>query len=131
VKDYLVSERIQYGKAKIFNITDITVNYFIAKSCLLYILHYDKSDSKIIFTDDLKYFPLLQYACEFWHIHAKSIPMGCRISIKGKERVTVIQPTSPPTAKAFTSLIYYFARLFLPLTDTIMVEMFPKAGQIS
>jgi hypothetical protein len=64
VKDYLVSERIQCGKAKIFSATDIAANAFIAKSCLLYIFHYDESDSKAT-SDDLECFPLLQYACEF------------------------------------------------------------------
>jgi ankyrin repeat domain-containing protein 50 len=72
IKNFLVSERIQCGKTKIFSVTDIGANAFIAKSCLLYIFHYDKSDAKIIFSDDLECFPLLQYACQFWYIHAKS-----------------------------------------------------------
>jgi ankyrin repeat domain-containing protein 50 len=81
VKDYLVSERIQCDKAKIFSVTDIAANDFIAKSCLLYILHYDESDSKATSSDDLESFPLLQYACEFWYTHAESIPVGSRLSI--------------------------------------------------
>jgi ankyrin repeat protein len=81
VKDYLVSKRIQCSKANIFSVTDIAANAFIAKSCLLYILHYDESDSKTTSSDDLEYFPLLQYACKFWYVHAKSIQVGNRKSI--------------------------------------------------
>jgi hypothetical protein len=69
------------SEIKIFSAIDIEANSFIAKSCLLYILYDDKSDSKAIFSDDLKYFPVLQYAYEFWYIHIKLILMENQKSI--------------------------------------------------
>ena len=81
VKEYLLSDRILNGLAWKFSASSITANDFIARSCLLYILHYDESDSKAMSSDDLKRFPLLQYACQFWYIHAKSIPVQSRKSI--------------------------------------------------
>jgi hypothetical protein len=65
IKNYLVSERFQYNKIKIFNIIYIAANNFIAKNCFLYIFYYDKSNFKIIFPNDLEYFPFLRCACEF------------------------------------------------------------------
>jgi len=81
VKEYLLSDRIPKGLVRKFSASSITANDFIARSCLLYILHYDESDSKAMSSDDLKRFPLLQYACQFWYIHAKSIPVQSRKSI--------------------------------------------------
>jgi hypothetical protein len=81
VKEYLLSDRILNGPAWKFSTSSITANDFIARSCLLYILHYDESDSKAMSSDDLERFPLLQYACQFWYIHAKSIPVQSRKSI--------------------------------------------------
>jgi ankyrin repeat protein len=73
VKEYLVSKRIHDGEASRFGATDIFANHFIMQSCLLYIFHYGESDSKTTSTKDLEYFPLLQYACQFWYTHARSI----------------------------------------------------------
>jgi ankyrin repeat domain-containing protein 50 len=81
VKEYLISERIRRGEASEFGATSIDANHFIAESCLLYTLHYDESDSKTMSPEDLKSFPLLQYACRFWYTHAKSIPVESQKSI--------------------------------------------------
>jgi ankyrin repeat domain-containing protein 50 len=81
VKEYLLSDRILKSPVSNFSATSITANDFITRSCILYILHYDKSSSKTMSFKDLECFPLLQYACEFWFIHAKSIPVESRKSI--------------------------------------------------
>jgi hypothetical protein len=81
VKEYLLSDRVEKSSASGFKATSVEADYFISASCLLYILHYDESDSKATSPDDLECFPLLQYACKFWYAHAKSIPMGSRKSI--------------------------------------------------
>ena len=47
---------------------------------MIYILHYDKSGSKTMSSKDLECFPLLRYACRFWYIHARSIPVESRKS---------------------------------------------------
>ena len=81
VKEYLLSERIHGGPASKFGATDIFANHFIGESCLLYILHYDESDSKAASPKDLVCFPLLQYACQFWYVHIRSIPTGSQEKI--------------------------------------------------
>jgi hypothetical protein len=81
VKEYLLSDRIGISSASGFRASSVEADQFISENCLLYILHYDKSDSKTTSPKDLEYFPLLQYACKFWYIHAKSIPVGSRKSI--------------------------------------------------
>jgi hypothetical protein len=81
VKEYLLSDRIEKSSASGFKATSVEADYFISASCLLYILHYDGSDSKATSPDDLECFPLLQYACEFWYTHAKFIPVESRESI--------------------------------------------------
>ena len=81
VKEYLISERIRCGKASEFGATNIEANHFIAKSCLLYTFHYDDSDSKTMSPKDLECFPLLQYACQFWYTHAKSLPVESQKSL--------------------------------------------------
>ena len=81
VKEYLISERIRRGEVSEFGATNIYANHFIAESCLLYTLHYDESDSKTMSREDLKSFPLLQYACQFWYTHVKSIPVESQKSI--------------------------------------------------
>jgi ankyrin repeat protein len=81
VKEYLVSKRIQSGKASIFGVTDVDAHRFIAEICLLYILHYDQSGSKTISPEDLEIFPILQYACEFWYIHRDLISVETQKAI--------------------------------------------------
>jgi ankyrin repeat protein len=76
VQEYLVSERIQHGDAREFGATNVAANDLIVKSCLLYILHYNEADSKTASRKDLECFPLLQYSCQFWYTHVKSIPVG-------------------------------------------------------
>jgi ankyrin repeat domain-containing protein 50 len=81
VKEYLLSNRIGISSASEFRATSVEADRFMSESCLQYILHYDQSDSRTTSPKDLEYFPLLQYACEFWYIHARSISVGGRKSI--------------------------------------------------
>lgn len=74
VKEYLVSGAIKNNETSKFGIIDIIPDSFIAESCLQYLFYYDESDLKTISMKDLKTFPLLKYACEFWYIHTNTIP---------------------------------------------------------
>lgn len=73
VQEYLVSKGIKDSKASKFGFTKHFVNPFIAESCLKYIFYYDESDLKTSGKEDLEIFPLLNYVCQFWHIHTKAI----------------------------------------------------------
>lgn len=73
VQEYLVSIAIKSNEASKFGIIDIFPDYFIAESCLQYLLYYDESDLKTISTKDLETFPLLKYASKFWYIHTNAI----------------------------------------------------------
>jgi hypothetical protein len=66
VKEYLLSDRTGISSASGFRATSVEADQLISESCLLYILHYDESDSKTTTPEDLECFPLLQYACKFW-----------------------------------------------------------------
>lgn len=87
VKDYLVSERIQAPKTATFSATPVEGNIFIARSCLLYILHYTESDPRCNFMNEDFYskeqekFPLLLCACRLWHIQAEAVPASNRMSV--------------------------------------------------
>ena len=74
VQEYLVSQEIKSSKASKFGIIDVIPDLFIAKSCLQYLFYYDESGLKTISRKDLETFPLLEYACLYWYIHAKEIP---------------------------------------------------------
>lgn len=73
VKDYLTSERVENKKVRIFCAASIEANSLISKSCLLYLLHNNESESKAT-AKCLEMFPLLLYACKLWHIHARAVP---------------------------------------------------------
>ena len=139
VKEYLLSDRILSGPAPKFSITSILANDFIAKSSLLYILHYNESDSKATSPEDLECFPLLQYACQFWYTHAKSIPVGSQESINpiifklflsNTTLATWLQAHRPdiPTQKPFAfrndpgSPLYYASDIGLEAVVRLLLE---------
>jgi ankyrin repeat protein len=68
VKEYLTSDRV-IPELSPFRITDVTANRAIAENSLLYIMSYDHAENKSSSDRDLEEFPLLQYACRFWHAH--------------------------------------------------------------
>jgi ankyrin repeat protein len=72
VKEFLVSQRIQWGPVARYTVREIQANASIAETCLAYLLHFDTSDSLMAIKNDDS-FPLLQYAVEFWFEHAQVI----------------------------------------------------------
>ena len=58
VKEYLLSDRIQSSSASKFGATSMEADHFISESSLLYIIHYNESDSKATSRENLGCFPL-------------------------------------------------------------------------
>ena len=90
VEEYLVSSRIGHGPASLFALSDVLAHQFIAESCLRYIEFYDQTAfPKPLNEDDAKdkvpeyrhTFPLLKYACHYWPIHTKFIPVEAQRSM--------------------------------------------------
>jgi ankyrin repeat protein len=80
VKEYLISDRIKPKLASTFCMTHITAHRYIAESCLLYIMSYDYIENKSNSDEDLEDFPLLEYACRFWHTHARASQHKMKLS---------------------------------------------------
>jgi hypothetical protein len=80
VKEYLISDRIKPKLASTFCMTHITAHRYIAESCLLYIMSYDYMENKSSSDEDLEDFPLLEYACRFWHTHARASQHKMKLS---------------------------------------------------
>jgi hypothetical protein len=118
VREYLLSDRIRGSSASGFGVTSVKAGQFISKSCLIYILHYDKSDSRTTSFDDLEGFPLLRYACEFWYIHAKSIPVESR------------KPVDLVASKLCLSDTALVAWLQVHLPDRLDYKPFSSRGRI-
>jgi hypothetical protein len=64
VKEYLECDRVE---PKRFRLLESAAHWFILKSCLAYIHHYDNRPSKEAGSEQL---PLLLYACKYWPHHA-------------------------------------------------------------
>jgi ankyrin repeat protein len=75
VKEYLISNRMLESAAKHFAVFDGTAHHTLATSCLLYILHYASSHSRIGAREDLHTFPLLEYASVYWYRHINMAPL--------------------------------------------------------
>ena len=71
VKEYLISSALRAGPASGFATDRRTANQFITESCLLYILQYDQAMNRSSSIDDLRRFPLLEYACRYWYVHKR------------------------------------------------------------
>ncbi|KAL9084610.1 MAG: hypothetical protein Q9165_007965, partial [Trypethelium subeluteriae] len=72
VKEYLESKRIIQSSAKDFFLKAGIGHVFLAQSCLTYIMHYSSSCEKTSSTQDLRRFPLLQYAARSWYYHSSN-----------------------------------------------------------
>ncbi|KAF2178431.1 hypothetical protein K469DRAFT_599451, partial [Zopfia rhizophila CBS 207.26] len=70
VKEYLISKRIQQGRAVRYSMQDVACNEVIAKSCLEYILQFQQSDS--FSGESIEEFKLAKYSAEFWITHAQA-----------------------------------------------------------
>jgi Ankyrin repeats (3 copies) len=71
VKEYLSSGRCRQDRVIQYNMQDTTCNEFIAKSCLGYLLQFQRSDS---FNRYIQEFKLAQYSAEFWTSHVQALP---------------------------------------------------------
>ena len=75
VKEYLISERTKTQKPQKFWLPEIQSHELIAATCLAYILHFEGKDQLFIDLDtfnlkSLNKYPLMNYACWYWTMHA-------------------------------------------------------------
>ena len=70
VKEYLVSERIRTQESQKFWSPEAQSHELIAATCLAYLLHFADRDGSFLYHD--KKYPLLNYACWNWTIHARN-----------------------------------------------------------
>ncbi len=70
VKEYLTSERIRQGPAARYSMQDAACNEVLAKSCLGYLLQFQRPDS--LSKDNIKGFKLARYSAEFWISHVRA-----------------------------------------------------------
>lgn len=66
VKEYLESKRILDGSALDFSFKSSREHRILSQSCITYIKHYSRSEEKLSTEQDLRTFPLLQYAAGSW-----------------------------------------------------------------
>ncbi|KAK4553330.1 hypothetical protein LTR86_009630 [Recurvomyces mirabilis] len=69
VKEYLSSTRISDGPAVVYAMQASRDQPYIARTCLVYLLHYSSSSEKQSGLLDLEIFPLLQYSASWWATH--------------------------------------------------------------
>ncbi|CAD6586135.1 MAG: hypothetical protein ASARMPRED_002451 [Alectoria sarmentosa] len=72
VKEYLVSERIKRAKAAFYSICEASANVFLARSCLVYLMYFDKPLSDPVAAYLYEY-PLLWYSAREWDIHVARV----------------------------------------------------------
>ncbi|KAI9764110.1 MAG: hypothetical protein M1840_008670 [Geoglossum simile] len=72
VKEYLVSRRVQDGRAKRFAVKETEAHEYMGEACLIYLLYFNKPDS--LYTGAWLDYPFLQYAAESWYGHRQAIP---------------------------------------------------------
>jgi len=70
VKEYLTSERIQKGPAKIYSLQENDSNIIIANSCIGYLLQFQDAES--FCRETVETHKLAQYSAQFWTYHARS-----------------------------------------------------------
>jgi hypothetical protein len=71
VKEYIVSSRILASHGKNFAIKETEAHEYMGEACLIYLLHFNRSDS--IYADAGVDYPFLQYAAECWYGHYRAI----------------------------------------------------------
>ena len=72
VKEYLISESCRQGRALRYSMQDITCNEFIAKSCLGYLLQFQRLDS--LTNQSIEESKLARYSAQFWTTHVQAVP---------------------------------------------------------
>jgi cellobiose-specific phosphotransferase system component IIA len=79
VKEYLFSVHMAENmdqSVRMFHAEPHLTSSFVLESCLQYIFHYAQSEDRESNEDDLEQFPLLGYACAFWHVYASPAICG-------------------------------------------------------
>jgi len=71
VKEYLISDRMRNTKASRYSLTDYSAHDYIARTCLVYLLHFDEPTSLTL--DNIHEFPLVEYAARYWTQHVKEV----------------------------------------------------------
>jgi len=71
VKEYLISDRMRNSKASRYSLTDYSAHDYIARTCLVYLLHFDEPTSLTL--DNIHEFPLVEYAARYWTQHVKEV----------------------------------------------------------
>jgi hypothetical protein len=70
VKEYLESSRILSSNAKEFFFDPVKEHSFLTQSCLVYLMYYSDCSRKTTTSQDLRAFPLLEYAARSWYYHS-------------------------------------------------------------
>lgn len=69
VQEFLVSDRISSSSVSRYRITQSSAQCSIARTCVSYILQFDKLDS--LNPDTYEEFPLVRYAAQYWAQHVR------------------------------------------------------------
>lgn len=69
VKEYLISDRIRKGSAKLYSLQESASNIFIASCCIGYLLGFDDAES--FGYETIKNHRLAYYAAQYWITHAQ------------------------------------------------------------
>jgi hypothetical protein len=71
VKEYLISERSREGQAGRYSVQEGSCNEFIAKSCIGYLLFFQRPNS--VSDETLRAYRLLDYSARFWITHTQAV----------------------------------------------------------
>ncbi|KAF2094687.1 HET-domain-containing protein, partial [Rhizodiscina lignyota] len=74
VKEYLTSDRIREGPAKIYSLQESTSHVFIANSCIGYLLQFQDAES--FCTETIETHKLAEYSAGLWIDHTRSYASG-------------------------------------------------------
>jgi hypothetical protein len=77
-KDYMISGQGQASGRVTFTTTETDARVFITKTCLLYILYFDRSEAAPKSYQKYERFPMLAYACKYWFDHLNLVPIANR-----------------------------------------------------
>ena len=92
VREYLISERLRTNHPALFyfHFNEKIANMFIAKTCLSYLLQFDRPG--VVDSNTPSSFPLCHYATHRWMIHAGSNPVSDADDLQ-KLIKTLLEPT--------------------------------------
>ena len=106
VRAYLVSNRLREFRIH-FDLTNVSANACIAKTCLIYIIHVNSFDGNLNSLDLVPIFPLLQYALREWPRHYRKV-----IGRDQQEELDKLAYKLPSLEKAFRMYELWFAASF-------------------